>query len=149
MLAALGTAVVGWTAGCTGSGGGGTPTGTPTPPDRDFPYTARSPSANVNPRDLTLDNRTPRERQADVTVTDIDAERTVLERSVTLEGDGEYTFDDVIGKVGTYGIRFSLAAGTRKRYEWPIDESNGDARITIAEGERPTEPVLWFTITNL
>lgn len=144
----LGTAAA-FLAGCTGGRGSDTPTATPTPIPREFPYTAASPGANVNPRSLSVNNRTARDHQATVRLTDIETGRTVLERTVPVDGESEHTFEDVIGKVGTYRIRFELAVGVSKRYEWPIDESHGDAGITIAKGETPTQPVVWFSITDL
>lgn len=135
-------------AGCIGSDGQNTPTGTPTPPAREFPYTAQSSEDNVSPRDLKLDNGTGEVYEASVGIRDIDAERIVLERTVTLDGGTDHSFEDIIGKTGTYAIHFELAVGTTKRYEWPIDGSHGDAGIWIREGERPTEPVVWYTIED-
>lgn len=142
----LGTTSLALAAGCTGSGGGDTPTATPTPPDREFPYTATSPSRNVKPRDFGLNNRAPQEYEVSVSITEQGTDTTVLARTVTLGGEEEHDFEDIIGKVGTYVIDIELRVGTDKRYEWPIDESNGDAAVTIAEGGTPTDPVLWYTI---
>ncbi|MFB6359968.1 MAG: hypothetical protein ABEH59_01450 [Halobacteriales archaeon] len=146
LLRSIGPAAVALAAGCTGSGGGDTPTATPTPPAREFPYTAASPSQNVDPRDFGLNNRAPQEYEVSVRITEKDTETTVLARTVTLAGDSEQDFEDIIGKIGTYVIHIDLAVGTSKRYEWPIDESSGDAAVTIAEGDSPTDPVLWYSI---
>ncbi len=146
LLRTVGTAAVALAAGCTGSGGGDTPTATPTPPDREFPYTAASPSQNVDPRDFGLNNRAPQEYEVSVRITEQGTETTVLARTVTLSGDSEQDFEDLIGKIGTYVIDIDLAVGTSKQYEWPIDESGGDAAVTIAEGDSPTDPVLWYSI---
>lgn len=136
-------------AGCLGGGGPSTPTATATPVQREFPYTAASPEANVAPRTLTLNNRTPNEYDATVRLIDPEADVRVMDRTVTIPGEQEHVFEDVIGKIGEYVIRFSLAVGVEKRYEWPIDEAHGDASITIAEGDSPVEPVVWYSITDL
>jgi hypothetical protein len=146
LLRSFGTAAVALAAGCSSSGGGDTPTATPTPPDREFPYTAASPSRNVEPRDFGLTNRAPQEYEVSARITEQGTDTTVLARTVTLSGDSEQDFEDIIGKIGTYVIDIDLAVGTSKRYEWPIDESTGDAAITIAEGDSPTDPVLWYSI---
>lgn len=136
-------------AGCLGGGGPSTPTATATPIQREFPYTAATPEANVAPRTLTLYNRTPNEYDATVRLIDPEAGVTVLDRSVTVPGDSEHPFEEIIAKPGEYVIRFSLAVGVEKRYEWPIDEAHGDASITIAEGDSPVEPIIWYSITDL
>lgn len=143
----LGTAAA-FLAGCTGGGGSNTPTTTPTPIPREFPYTAASPGEVVDPRSFTLDNRTEQSYEATVRITHPDAGAMVLERTVTVEGDEEHAFEDIIGSAGTYRINLVLAVGTEKRYKWPIDEEHGDARVTFAEGDSPVEPILWFTITR-
>lgn len=136
-------------AGCTGSGGGDTPSPTPTAPEREFPYTAEAEEQNVRPRDLTIGNNTKQEYEASLSLADLEADRTVLERAFTLGGESEETFEDIIGKKGTYEIRFELAVGTSKRYEWPIDEDHGDSYLAVREGETPTDPVVIYSITNL
>ncbi len=149
LLASLGGVGIVTVAGCTGSGSGDTPSSTPTRPEREFPYTADSEEQNVRPRDLTVDNGTKQEHEVSLSITDLDAERTVLEREFTLPGETEETLEDIIGKKGTYGIQFELAVGTSKRYEWPIDEDHGDSYLAVREGETPTDPVVFYSITNL
>jgi len=149
LLRAIGSGSLVGIAGCAGTGNGSTPTATPTPPDREFPYTAQSPAENVRPRDLTVDNGTKQEYDVSITITDTGAGQTVLERSISLTGESEHTFEDIIGKTGTYRIKFELAVGTSKRYEWPIDDTHGGGHIAIQEGDSPTDPIVWFSITNL
>lgn len=149
LLSACGTALLVGGAGCLGSGGSGTPTGTPTPVAREFPYTAASPDANVDPRNLEISNRTQRDYDATVTITDTEAETTVLERTVSIAGESDHTFEDIIGKKGKYVISLQLAVGLSKDYRWPIDEQHGDADLSIAEGEQPNQPVVWFSVQQL
>jgi hypothetical protein len=149
LLASLGAVGIVAVAGCTASGGEDTPSPTPTRPEREFPHTAASEEQNVRPRDLTVDNGAKQEYEVSLSITDLDAERTVLEREFTLPGETEETFEDIIGKKGTYGIQFELAVGTSKRYEWPIDEDHGDSHIAVREGETPTDPAVFHSVTNL
>ncbi|MFB6360408.1 MAG: hypothetical protein ABEH59_03705 [Halobacteriales archaeon] len=149
LLASLGGLGVASLSGCTGSGGEDTASPTPTPPEREFPYTADAEEQNVRPRDLTVDNGTKQEYEVSLAISDLEVDRTVMKRTFTLPGETERTFEDLIGKINTYAVRLELAVGTTKRYEWPIDEDHGDAHLAIQEGETPTDPVVWFSITNL
>ena len=111
--------------------------------------TATASDANLRPRSLSINNRTPNEYDVSVRIIDPDADVTVMDRTLTLSGETDHDFEDLIARPGEYVIRFSLGVGVEKRYEWPIDEANGDAGITIAEGDSPVDPVIWFSITRL
>lgn len=121
VLRSLGATSLVAVAGCTDSSGSDTPTATPTPPDREFSYTVASPTQNVDPRDFELNNRTDPEWDVTVTISEKEADTTVLERRVILEGESEHPFDDIIGENGTYPIDIELTIGTSNQYGGPIE----------------------------
>lgn len=133
-------------AGCSSGEPSETATSTATPVN-EIPYTAEDPDQNLGlNRVLTIDNGAERDYEITVSLTDIDADITFFQRTVTVETGSTKQFDGLMSKKGVYLVRFEFDLGISKEYEWPVDADHGNGALAVRSGDTPTDPNVFFSI---
>jgi hypothetical protein len=92
-----------------------------------------------NPADVVLSNGDDRSHEVRVTARRQDAADPHYDQSVTLDPDGRYRMNPLErDDPGTHVLRFRLADGTERRYEWDLTEQSEDGWLSVGVTEEGT-----------